>query len=435
MRPVYLFLVWGVCGLLCQLTSAAAASSKQRIVIHESTTPHQQNSQPPRHQAGFDHYRNFRSGASTTTPTTNSKACPARSVLRVDFSPAPEGDGRIYGNIFGSGVLLASAQDVFEYEIMWKDQKCNCGAEFEVGTQYRHRDDGPLDALGYSPHSERNANMSAVAYGVWYKRRWSLAAVEGKYIDKFVLSAFSSPGVTVTAFFKYIRIVRGEEKRRVVFDSGSEPPNVTPYFPGTILNSCQHEMTLDGSQLTVVSGNRASPQDNADGEIHARYGDSITLRGMVTARSLSDMGRAREEEGVRGGKSLWFAPVWEEFRWLSFNLDDRARIASMDVLCRLGAPYANIVLMDIARWRETKFAALRLPNATTAIDAGAQELIPQLSAPWSLDVAFTVPPKSPLTHLLNGSWIDVGFEYHLVLDGWASPLIRTVVKSYRLFVN
>jgi hypothetical protein len=422
---------------------ADAGRSKERIVIHESAASLSPNG-ASRQSGGvgstsFDHARNFRGGgSSTTTPTTNTKACPARSVLRVDFTPAADGDGRLYGNIFGSGVLLASAQDHFEYEIMWKDEKCNCGAEFEVGTQYRHRDNGKLDDLGYSPHSERNANMSTVTFGKWYKRRWSLVDVEGKYIDKFVLSAFSAPGVTVTAFFKYIRIVRGDEKRRVVFESGSEPPNVTPYFPGTIVNSCQHEITLDGSEVELIGGTPGTEPDT----VSVRHGETITVRGLVDSRSLADLGNAAGVAAVGGRRrSPYFMPVMEEFRWLAANRDPRVRLVSLDVRCRMGAPFPSVPLFNIASWNETRWVELKPPPspstssvsaAATTSDASGVTLVPRQHAPWMLHAEFVVPAASQLTHLVDGSWIDVALEYQLVLDHWVSPIIRTVVRSYRL---
>jgi hypothetical protein len=445
MRPSLFAVSLGVVAvLLCcccpQSTLAAARSStrvKQRIVIHDSVTPiDQQRNNPHRHQqqqqgTAFDHHKGFRSGQAPVASTSNSKNCPARSVLRVDFTPAADGDGRLYGNIFGSGVLLATAQDVFEYEIMWKDARCNCGAEFEVGTQYRLRDNGPLDALGFSPHSERNGNMSKVAYGRWYKRRWSLAPVEGKYIDKFVLSAFGTPGVTVSAYFKYIRIVRGDEKRRIVFDSGTEPPNVTPYFPGTIVNSCQHELTLEGSSVEVVGGRPTLRQNDEKGDaLYVHFGDRLVISGMVTSRMLSD---ADSNEHT----CQWFAPVFEEFRWISERRDERVRITAMQVHCRMGAPFANLVLFEIAKWKATSFLTLPLPDAASSSpvsDDVVEQVLPRQSAPWKLHAPFQIPHESPLTHLLNGSWVDVSFDYYLVLDGWVSPEIRTVVRSYRLFL-
>lgn len=425
-----------------------AARSRERIRIHEAPPQAATGGSNRPGQAstggGFDnHYKNFRS--STTTPTTNSKACPARSVLRVDFTPSPDGDGRMYGNIFGSGVLLASAQDVFEYEIMWKDEQCNCGAEFEVGTQFRHRDNGAMDAMGYSPHSERNANMSRVAHGKWYKRQWSLGSVEGKYIDKFVLSAYSSAGATVTAFFKYIRIVRGDEKRRVVFDSGSEPPNVTPYFPGTIVNSCQHELTLDGSEVAVIGGVR-----EADDLVAVKHGERITLRGIVDSRSLADLGsiRATNDDATTTATNQqqcrYFIPAINEFRWLAANRDPRVRLSLLEVRCRMAVPLQNVVLLDIAKWNETRWTPMKAATTTTTIGNSAaatlvdpdasQVLVPHQNAPWLLDTEFTIPEASQLTHLLHGSWVDVVAEYHLVLDGWVSPMIRTVVKTFRMAI-
>ncbi|CUG85632.1 membrane-associated protein, putative [Bodo saltans] len=443
--------------MLSTVVDAAAGGgrTKEKIIIHESAASLAPNARHTGGQqpggfgsASSDYARNFRGGtSSTTTPTTNSKACPARSVLRVDFTPSPDGDGRLYGNIFGSGVLLASAQDYFEYEIMWKDEKCNCGAEFEVGTQFRHRDNGKPDDLGYSPHSERNANMSAVAFGKWYKRRWSLVDVEGKYIDKFVLSAYSAPGVTVTAFFKYIRIVRGEEKRRVVFESGggSEPPNVTPYFPGTIVNSCQHEITLDGSDLQFIGGAPApatSQQHMNDGDtIVVKHNEKLVIRGLIDSRSLSDLGKATSSDSSLSNvndraQCPYFIPVMEEFRWLAANRDPRVRLSAIDVRVRMGAPFPNVRLFHVASWNETRWVELKPLSAggsqPSTSASGEVVLVPRQTSPWLLHAEFVVPGASQLTHLLDGSWIDVATEYHLVLDGWVSPMIRTVVKSYRL---
>lgn len=400
--------------VVCVLCAACVCDvecrqSRQRIVIHDSA-PSTTDASRGTVNAGAAHNR-FRSGsAPSPQSSTTSRACPAKSVLRVDFNPSADGDGRIYGNIFGSGVLLASAQDVFEYEIMWKDVDCRCGAEFEVGTQYRLRDNGPMDARGYSPHSERNANMSAVAFGKWYKRQWSMTAVEGKYVDKFVLSALGTPGRTVTAFFKYIRVVRGEEVRRAVFDSGSEPPSVNTYFPGTIHASCQSEVFLTGEEL-YVQGGSLGPMD----VLTLKHDATVAVHGFILTGSLGD-----SKASVCGSGAFsycrFFTHWADELEWSRVSRDHRARIQSIEIAVRLVA-HPAVVLFTVMSWNST-------------------DDFVDIAPPWHVSASFVVPNASLLTHLLNVSVLDVNAEYSLLRSEhgtdveWLAPQKVTLARFY-----
>jgi hypothetical protein len=267
------------------------------------------------------------------------------------------------------GVLLVGVGDAFEYEIMWKHQHCNCGAEFEVGSTYRHRDNAPLDAYGYSPHSEKNANMSDVVYRKWYKRRWPLDDIQGKYIDKFVMSAFATPGTTVTAFFRYIRISRGNEVRKVVFDEGSEPPSFIAYFPGSIVTSCQAQLFLE---IT-----------NANDQVILPVGKILTIRGELRSRELSDM---RES---RSGVTSWMNPL-QEFHRFALQRDDSIDVFRINLRVR-HSEYPSLILISIA-------------NITYALPC---------KPPLTFAIPFHVPEESPLTHLLHGGVLEWLVQYRV----------------------
>lgn len=393
----------GVSVLVCLLIlNPAHAVVRKKIPINDVATP---GSTPPPSSppTGSRQYRGAYS------PQTSSRACPSRSVLRVDFAPSATGDGRIYGNMFGGGVLLAGQGDVFEYEIMWKDSNCNCGAEFEVGNVFRLRDSGILDALGYSPHSERNANMSTVAFGKWYKRQFGLNAVEGKYVDKFVLSAFVTPGSTVTAFFKYIRIVRGTEVRKAIFDSGSEPPTVNPTFPGTITASCQHEVFVDDT--LVVSGLQGGALE---------HGGRGVITGLLQARSLVDLATVNSGESGFSQVEEDSCPAegfWDLFEKVLTSRDDRLEFIAMSVIVRL--KQYPVVLLPLLRW-----------NCTDDSSPVHSELSPLL-----LFLAFDVPPLSALSHLFEHAIVEVQASYVLRVDSWMSDVFTVVVRSIPLFAH
>ena len=184
--------------------------------------------------------------------TTTGENCAASDVLRVDFAHGRGGDGRLYGAIWGSGFHAVETHDWFEYEVMWLTPQCNCGAEIESAGEWRLRDHGGLDASGFSPHSEFNANMSAVAFRSWHRRRWPLRNQTGTFIDKYLLSAFAPPGSRGTALFRRIVIVSvdpgtGSEKvRKAIWLPGASiaPSVQATYFNGHFRTSCQSTTLL-----------------------------------------------------------------------------------------------------------------------------------------------------------------------------------------------
>lgn len=273
----------------------------------------------------------------------------------------------MYGNIYGSGVLLATKDDFFEYEIMWKDEHCNCGAEFEVGTSYRLRDNGPRDEKGYSPHSEKNANMSAVAYNKWYKRRWSLGPVDGKYIDKFVLSALGTPGRTVTAFFRYIRIVRGTERRRIIYDAESEPPNVSPYLPGSIVAKCQASVFLDGHDLRVETSRVGVP---------VQHNSSVFVMGPIVFRSIDE---------TIPDHCPAFADWWSFFE-IALEAPSVSGIWAYNITLRTGDNGFPLVVVAQQRF-----------------------LYPQRTPLWFFH-RFDLPERNVLSHLLETAIVQVDIE-------------------------
>lgn len=143
---------------------------------------------------------------------------------------------------------------VFEYEMTWMDKHCNCGVEFETSNGFRLRDHGPLDAHGYSPHSEKNQNMSAVAHNKWYRRLWRLnelqfetqerggrqfrhSAASTHFLNTFVLSASSNTSGTVKALFKFVRLTE-------LSNSTFNPPNNTYQLVKAIARS-SHRYVFD----------------------------------------------------------------------------------------------------------------------------------------------------------------------------------------------
>ena len=98
-------------------------------------------------------------------------------------------------------------------------------------------------------------------------------------IDKFVLSAMGVPGRTVTAFFRYIRIVRGTERRRSIFDSDTDPPNVSPYLPGSIVAKCQAAVFVDGQDLRVETQYTGA---------EVQHGSTVFVTGPVVFRSIDE---------------------------------------------------------------------------------------------------------------------------------------------------
>ena len=216
------------------------------------------------------------------------KACQEGDVLRVTFEAGDKGDGRLYANLANVGFHLVQDGDVFEYEIMWNEPDCNCGAEYEAGSTYRLRDHAPRDGQGYSPHSERNGNMSGVTYKRWYKRRWSMEPVIGRYVDKFVLSAYVTAGATRTAFLRLWRIIKvtngAEEVRKAIFSDGGNSLIANSYFPGTVTTSCQATTIVEGvtSSVSGLSRSPAAPH-------------VLTLGGFVTATRLLE---PQDDSGV-----------------------------------------------------------------------------------------------------------------------------------------
>uniref|UniRef100_A0A7S1MJD8 Uncharacterized protein n=1 Tax=Neobodo designis TaxID=312471 RepID=A0A7S1MJD8_NEODS len=183
--------------------------------------------------------------------------CPQSDVLAVTFeSSATSSDGKLYGNLMAYGLLQVKPGDYFEYEYMWAEPDCNCGAEFELGSEFRLRDHAKLDARGFSPHSEKNANMSARATRRWYHRRWDLddyPSLEKKFIDKWVFSALLRPGERRTAYFKHVRLVRPSDpgSGKKIWEQGMPPISVSSYFPGTITTKCQPIVAVEASEVAV----------------------------------------------------------------------------------------------------------------------------------------------------------------------------------------
>jgi hypothetical protein len=372
--------------------------------------------------------------AGATGPTTGAsqpvapRACRAGTVLRVEFSPSVSGDGRIYGSVFGTGIHLVAKQDRFEYEIMWKDPECNCSVEFETGSTYRLRDDGPLDDLGYSPHSEKNVNMSAVAYGKWYKRSWQLASeLEGRYIDKFVFSAFATPGTTVTAFFKYIRVARNGEWKKVIFDEGSDPLQVNTYFPGTIVTSCQHLTLLEAGSVHLAAPTVTSHKS----DLVLIPGASSVLRGQITSRELTE----QSTDLAANASCPWLHPL-EELRQLRLAQMSNTNVALLRVQVVIRhAVHDDVLLMPLWSFTAPRSAASGAPHTAAAVVRwGRQSADALWHPPLPFFAVISTPPLNSMTHLLNNSVLDVVVTYELLqsknsTDGKQDPIVTKLFSK------
>ena len=396
----------------CILAEAAAAGSLQRkpIAIVDGTTVATKPGSPSNYANRYANYAaggRHNAGGSSSSSTTSavspatSKICKPGSVLRVDYSPAPQGDGRIYGTVFGSGIHLVGKEDYFEYEIMWKESTCNCSVEFEMGTTYRLRDDGPLDEAGYSPHAEKNCNMSAVAFGKWYKRSWRLSSdLEGRYIDKFVFSAFIVPGTTATAFFKYIRVVRKHgEGKKIIFEEGHEPMSVNTYFPGTITTSCQHVTLVEATDVSFVrEGSARLPGQGGDWDVSARWwslepGKTAILRGQITTRDLDDVAAPDHHREGQIDTCSWGSPL-DQFRQLRRAQATHVNLMKVVVNLRHGL-YSDVTLMPLWSFHH---------NHSSPIFQ---------HPPLPFFAVASIPPWNIMTHLLNSSVIDISVTYML----------------------
>jgi hypothetical protein len=232
---------------------------------HSTDPSKRQDSAQQQQQQGYQYrhqpHNHREPAAQAATPSWGRPAtvtgCPATDVLAITFESSPtSSDGKLYGNLMAYGLMQVKPGDYFEYEFMWADADCNCGAEFEIGSEFRLRDHGHLDRLGFSPHSEKNSNMSARATRRWYRRRWELDAypqLNNKFIDKWIFSAQLKPGDRRTAYFKYVRLVRPQEpgSGKVVWEQGMPSITVSSFFPGTITTRCQPVAAIEASKVTV----------------------------------------------------------------------------------------------------------------------------------------------------------------------------------------
>lgn len=425
-----------ITALVLILSSAVSARLMKPIQIVET---HSTNTQGAgMHYSKYNHQSSGTtpSPASPATPPVNPRACRPGSVLRVDFTASGDGDGRLYGNTYGTGILMVDAADIFEYEIMWNEPQSNCGVEFEIGASYRLRDDAPRDENGYSPHSERNANMTAVAYRQWYKRRWEIGSQAGKYIDKFVFSAFLKPGTKATAFFRYVRIVKratdmntGQpvfEPRRIVYEEGSEPPSVNVYFPGKIETSCQSEVIVNAESLDMPDS--------------VFLGRAFILSGVLEASRLGNSDSAFNttrhcpaldpREYFPVAKRERFAGLLVHNIFVLVRRED-ASCPPCPVLPRVGG-YEQVGLQT--RSPQSASSSPATAGNKLTLLAVSESLNVNAALPMPLYRVVQLPPPGALTHLLHGSVLEVVVDYS-VLVGRTWINATTVAFSRKLPIS
>lgn len=349
-----------------------------------------------------------------------SGSCAPSDVLAVTFTSASTStDGKLYGNLLAYGLLQVQPGDYFEYEIMWADSDCNCGAEFEIGHDYRLRDNAPLDANGYSPHSEKNSNMSARVTKRWYYRRWDLPPSQNnKFIDKWVFSALLTAGSSRTAFFKYVRLVRPgrPDAGKKVWEPEMAPIVVNTYFPGSITTRCQPLNVIEAleptvhpspaskggraartwvSFSTVVTASRLDDADASSGPVSAGSSTTspppllLSAAGSQTADPVSPPQQSTPSASPSPPMCSWpGAHPLDFFRELGSLTHEAGR---RDTVVSLVAYTARLRHPD--------------HHAVTLWYFGArdvlQEVNPPLPLPTVMTIGLHIPPESPLTELLR----------------------------------
>ena len=289
------------------------------------------------------------------------------------WTAGEKGDGRLYSNTYSTGVLGLQEGDRFEYEIMWREPDCNCSIDFEINTEFRLRDHGPVDHNGYSPHAERNHNMSSMVYGRWYHRSWDLSGLVGKFIDKYVFSAAIAAFSKRTAFFKYIRIVDKDGKiRRAIFDDGGDPPIANAYMPGTVETACQPQTIFDSDIRLHHEVLKSGMRTVVSGEVEARTLNELSAKGNPSGTSKASL-----------------APHHGELTRRRWDVNEDMAIHGVSIV-------AKHIGSDLTLW---KIYERSFPEP--------------IAPPMPLWIPFEVPDVGPLAHLFNQSKLEVELAYSI----------------------
>jgi hypothetical protein len=259
--------------------------------------------------------------------------------------------------------------------------------------------------------------MSAVAFGKWYKRKWEVgAALQGKYIDKIVFSAFVTPGTVATAFFRYIRIVRsGGDWKKVFFEEGSEPLNVNAYLPGTIVTSCQHQTIVDVDDLSLTRLRSSVPViDKAvitDEDFVLVPGVTSVLTGQVTFRDLTDSVALNEANTSPTPLCWWLHPLkaLRQLRLAQLHSSSGTSVALLKgQLALRHGQHEDLELLSL--WR---------------FDGR-----PHTTPPLPLFIVIPTPPWNSLTRLLNNSLLELVFTYQIGSGAnKTAPIVSRVVSK------
>lgn len=382
-------LLWtALCALLLSgggSSVIAGAAMKAIPVIDDLTPPPpvqtsaqlHANAEGRKHQT-VHHAAHHAAAGAGTYRRHGAKYCPPGAVLRVTWTAGEKGDGKIYGSTHGLGIWSVLEEDVFEYEVMWREPDCNCGVDFEAGTSYRHRDHGGNDDRGYSPHSEKNLKMGPLVAKQWMRRRWTMAGTQavGKYVDRWVVSAALKPGQRRTAYFRYIRVagISGGEPniRKTIFDDGSEAFTMLPYMAGTIETECQDEITLEAASTGISSAVWTG-------------GKVEILAGVIDATRLDD------EDTPNGTCTIGAEHPFRSFAALATAPRRGVEVLHMHVRVR-HPTHAEVIVWDVLE-----------------VDCKAEPR----TVPMPFWVPLHVPPTTALSAVLNGTVAEVVVRYRL----------------------
>jgi hypothetical protein len=360
---------------------------------------------------------------------TGTLQCGSTDVLAVTYESSASGDGKIYGNLVSYGLLQVKPGDYFEYEYMWGEPDCNCGAEFEVGVEYRLRDHGPLDQNGYSSHSEKNANMSQRVTRKWYYRRWDVSSLSGKYIDKWVFSALLRPGLRRIAYYRYVRLVRpGEpDAGKKVWEGGMAPIAINTYFPGTITSKCQSLMILEGAEVTFTVN--APPLETPSEIAQTRKANespsrprSVVLSTTLIATSLNI---SENTATATAGTPSLIPPVVPAptcpYQPTALGHLRALESARLDYAA---ANYTTRIFAVSARLRHVEYPALTLWSFTGNPESPLVSLDTPRELPVVLSFTLPLPPASPLTTLLARAQWEVNVTTATVgIEGFVNTTI------------